>query len=104
LKIISDEDWTACENKFKLAVAVLKDEFEKAAAVMRKVGKSGEVREEQYSNWPVFREFRKSSYFLEAYAEIFGHPFTNISILQSKETVKEGSGIEEDLTHEKKTL
>ena len=72
-EIISSEDWSAASTDFGLSVAVLTEEFKKAAKIMRQIGPtSDEVRREDYDNWPVFKEFRKSAEFLDAYREIFG--------------------------------
>lgn len=69
-------DWSASQNEFKLAEAVLSDRFEDAAAVMHRIGKSGEILdEESYHTWPLFNEFRERQEFLEAYETIYGYPF-----------------------------
>ncbi len=70
-RILDAEDWSASSFAFRLAVAVLKDEFEEAATLMRKIGSDGEISKEDYEAWPLFREFRKSKLFIEAYRELF---------------------------------
>ncbi len=42
---------------------------------MREIGPEGEVTREDYSDWPLFREFRSSSQFLTAYRGLFGNEF-----------------------------
>jgi hypothetical protein len=73
--LLARYDWTAAKPIFALAVAVLEDRFDGAAAVMRRIGPNGEIPEAEYKLWPLFKEFRKSEQFLSAYAEIFGHTF-----------------------------
>jgi len=58
-------------DRFALALHVLRDQFEDAAKAMRRIGKNGIISKEDYRNWPLFREFSKSSEFDAAYLEIF---------------------------------
>jgi hypothetical protein len=76
LAVLEAEDWSASSDKFGLTVAVLRDEFAAAAALMRKVGRDGEMKREYYEEWPVFREFRKSEPFAQAYEAVFGVKFS----------------------------
>jgi hypothetical protein len=71
-KIVDVEDWSASSLDFQMAVAVLRDQFDVAAKLMKRMGKSGEVEKENYEMWPLFREFRKDSLFLKTYKEVFG--------------------------------
>jgi hypothetical protein len=71
-KILAAEDWTAVEDKFAMAVAVLKNDFATAVSYMKRVGKNGPVPKEGYSDWPIFREFRKTVEFKKCYIDIFG--------------------------------
>lgn len=69
-------DWTASINDFRLAEAVLKENFEDAASIMIRIGKSGElVTEAFYHTWPLFNKFRESAEFMAAYEKIYGYPF-----------------------------
>jgi hypothetical protein len=72
LSTLSTIDWSACSDKFAVCVAVLKDRFNDAAEIMRRMGNDGPIRGHEYIDWPVFKEFRKSTEFSAAYAEIFG--------------------------------
>ncbi|MFZ3084849.1 hypothetical protein [Rhodoferax ferrireducens] len=66
-------DWTATYRDFKLAIAVLNDDFPAAAGMMKLIGKQGELFEElSYHDWPLFHKFRESPEFLNAYAEVYG--------------------------------
>jgi len=72
-EIISSEDWSATSADFNLSVAVLNDNYKEAANIMKQIGPSSdEVSRQDYDSWPVFREFRKSPAFLDAYRAIFG--------------------------------
>jgi len=71
-------------NEFKLAVSILKEEYEKASMYMKKIGKKGEfLNEKSYHLWPLMREFRERDEFLKIYEEIYGYPF----IAQSRRNV-----------------
>jgi hypothetical protein len=74
-RIVGAEDWTASSDSFRLAAKVLLDEYEDAAAIMRKVGPNGEPKRNEYRDWPLFSAFRKSQAFLSAFAEVYGQPF-----------------------------
>jgi len=72
---LDSEDWSACAPEFQLAVAVQKDDFAQAAAIMKTIGKDGGVSREDYSTWPLFKIFRESKEFLASYRKLFGEKF-----------------------------
>ena len=71
-EIIEGVDWSSSSNKFKIAVSVLTDDYEKATEVMLEIGKEGSICKEDYMDWPLFQEFRKSEEFLKTFEELFG--------------------------------
>jgi hypothetical protein len=76
-RVLSDEDWTACSDKFALAIAVLNDDFRKAAKLMKRIAAGGATSPNKgdYKEWPIFKQFRHSSEFMTSYAESFGEPY-----------------------------
>lgn len=86
--IIDREDWSAYDPKFVLASHVLRDDYEKAAAVMRSLGAKGGISEANYESWPLFRKFREAGSFLDAFREVFGKDFTTI---EERLQLEEGS-------------
>jgi hypothetical protein len=83
--VLTTLDWSASNNDFRLAEAVLLDRFDDAAAIMRRIGKKGAfVRQESYHVWPLFRAFRQTHEFMNAYQEVFGYPF----VIQLKRDVE----------------
>ena len=60
LLAIEKEDWSACEQKFKLAVAVLKDDFAAASALMQRERNSEEINRST-ENGPCSKNFVKRS-------------------------------------------
>jgi hypothetical protein len=75
ISILSKEDWSATSEKFKLAEAVLKDEFSRAADIMRELGPDGKLNKSVYRDWPLFKEFRKSPEFQKAFHDVFKESF-----------------------------
>jgi hypothetical protein len=75
-QVLNGEDWSSTSDKFALGVAVLKDDFQLAVKIMRRIGSEGEVEEHDYKTWPLFQEFRKSPEFANAFQDIFGYPLT----------------------------
>ena len=75
-KLLGSVDWTASVRDFRLAVCVLRDQTEDAVAMMKQIGKRGElVHEVAYHQWPLFNTFRENAAFYKTYEEIFGYPF-----------------------------
>jgi len=75
LDLIKGEDWSACSDKFRLGVAVLKDKFDEASEIMQRIGdNNNEIDKGAYLQWPLFKEFRKSDQFIYAFKKVFGHP------------------------------
>jgi len=69
------EDWTACDDKFQIAIAVLKDDFDRAIGLVGRMGPKGQIEKSSYRSWPIFQELRKRKDFREAYSKVFGEEF-----------------------------
>jgi hypothetical protein len=74
-KVLTADDWSACGNEFRLAVAVLQEKYDDAIKLMRKIGTKGDVTRSDYTEWPLFKEFRKTKEFLKTYQKLFGEEF-----------------------------
>lgn len=68
-------DWSPFHPKYHFAVAVLEDRFEDAEKLMRSQAVKDEIMEEHFMEWPLFRDFRKTEAFQNAYKDIFGKDF-----------------------------
>ena len=77
-KILRAEDWSAVDDRLSLGVAILKDDFEAAVTLMRKIGVGPLVPKDSYRQWPIFKQFRKSTEFRSAYKNIFGEDFADV--------------------------
>ena len=72
LEIINSVDWSAYSSIFKLASYVLKDDYEAAVEIMKVIGNNPkEIGQNDYKEWPIFREFRKQEIFEKTYEEIY---------------------------------
>ena len=77
LALLNKIDTSALGLEYKLAEAILRDEFEQASILMKSIGaEHNVVNRFAYSDWPIFEQFRDSQHFLDAYEEVFGEPFT----------------------------
>ncbi|TWT47879.1 hypothetical protein Pla22_52460 [Rubripirellula amarantea] len=92
LKLLDKEDWTACSNAFRLAEAVLRDDFVRGAAIVEKIGVSDELSKKDYQTWPLFREFRKSDEFLASYKSVFGEDFAGTEKTADSPKPPDGEG------------
>lgn len=77
-KILSNQDWSAVDDRISLGVAVLRNDVPAAVALMRKLRDGVLVPKHCYRQWPIFRHFRKTAEFVAAYKEIFGEDFADI--------------------------
>lgn len=95
--ILSKTDWSAKSNNFKLAVAVLEEDFDNVYDLMEVVGKSDEIPRHAFQTWPLFKQIRKKKEFKEKYKEIYDEDFvlierpsrTTIKLLEKKPESKE---------------
>jgi hypothetical protein len=78
-EILAAEDWTASNEKFRLANAVLSDHWDEAAGIMRSLGVGGPPTKGDYKEWPIFKQFRTTKQFAAAYKDIFAEPFVEVA-------------------------
>ncbi len=78
-KVLAKHDWSATNDKFKLAISILNEDYEKAIELMKSIGTSNKhINKDAYREWPLFREFRKTEGFKAAYKEIFNEDLVYI--------------------------
>ena len=89
-EIMSREDWSASDDSFRLADAVLRDNVAEATRIMKRLGADHDlVSKEKYRDWPLFRKIRPNDEFRTTYKEIFGEPLERIEV-----KIAEGQGFE----------
>jgi predicted nucleic acid-binding Zn finger protein len=74
-EIIQKEDWSSCNHMIGLGVALINDDFVTAEKKMRSMGKSGDMSANQYRDWPICQNFRKTQGFLTAFEEVYGYKY-----------------------------
>jgi hypothetical protein len=79
MQILAAEDWTASNEKFRLANAVLNDRWDAAAAIMKSLGATGPPTKGDYREWPIFKQFRTTKQFAAAYKHIFSEAFGEVA-------------------------
>jgi len=67
--------WDAFHPKYKICLHVLRDEFDEAANLMKNKDVIEKITKIGFRTWPVFREFRSSTQFIQTYKEIFNEEF-----------------------------
>ncbi|WP_353063918.1 hypothetical protein RBB77_22085 [Tunturibacter psychrotolerans] len=74
--IVNKIDWGASSANFRLAAAVINDDYESVAKLMEIVPKDGEdgIDAAGYRLWPLFKEIRKVPIFQKAFEAKFGEP------------------------------
>ena len=76
--VLDKKDWSATTYDFKLAYAILTEDFSEAEAIMCKLGKEGELLVElSYHDWPLFREFHDSKEFFRGYEKVYGYKYSS---------------------------
>jgi hypothetical protein len=80
-KIVNSEDWSARSAKFRLARAVLLDEFDAAIAIFRSIGPHDEdLHKDTYREWPLYRVLRTTQEFASAFEDVFGEPLNKVKV------------------------
>jgi len=74
-RMLKSVNWDASADYLKLGVAVLKENYGKVVGYMMNMGSHGYVTQDNYRDWPLFKEFRNTPEFADAYARVFGQPF-----------------------------
>ena len=74
-------DWSGCSLEYTLAVSVLKNEFKVAKDIMISIGNKNDMfNVHSYKTWPIFKEFRMSKEFLEAFQIVFKEEYKDIVV------------------------
>lgn len=73
--ILSSLDWSASGDNFKLAVAVLREKYDEAYTLMKRLRHNESFLKTYYKDWPLFKELRKQEAFASVYEECYGEPF-----------------------------
>jgi hypothetical protein len=98
--IVANEDWSDTSDTFKLAEAVLLDDFPRALSIMKAIGKSESPNTHDYRTWPLFKEIRKTPEYQKLFEDIFGEPLNRVSldsINKAEALTAEDQSVEEEI-------
>lgn len=84
-EILSEEDWSTRSDAFQLAETVLLDDFDRADEIVKRISTTGSVKKNDYREWPLFKEYRKSEKFQNTFEEVFQES-VNLFSVKSQET------------------
>lgn len=104
-EILSKTDWSATGQNFKLAVAILTEENEKALEIMRVIGSNEDViSKESYLDWPLFKEIRETKEFKKLFNEIFKEEMVFVESKPKglEEILLEHQSLKKEIEEEKK--
>jgi hypothetical protein len=82
-KLLADYDWSASSTLIELGVATLRDQYDEAFRLIRKLGHDDGFKKECYRDWPIFRELRKQPGFLTCYKEVYGENFEVTTVVST---------------------
>lgn len=74
-EILSRCDWSASEDRFKLAVMVLQDKWDEVYRIMRRLKHDHSFHKSNHKEWPLFKKLREEPDFLRVYKECYGETF-----------------------------
>jgi hypothetical protein len=94
-EILERFDWSAAEDRFKLAHAVLNDDFDRAFRLMRRLKHDEGFLKKYYKDWPLFQSLRKHESFGQVYTDCYGEEF-KIEGGLAKEVVAESDELKPD--------
>jgi hypothetical protein len=81
LQLLDKEDFSALADEFRLAGAVLRDNFEEAIRIVKRLGPDGSIELGDYREWPLFKILRTHSAFGTVILEVFKEPLNDVRVL-----------------------
>ena len=80
--ILDSEDWSASSPKFRISVAALRSDIDAVCSLINPAYLAGEVRKEDFADWPVFSFIRNKEKFRQEFKRIFNE---ELPIVEAKE-------------------
>ena len=74
-EILSQCDWSASEDRFRLAVMVLQDKWDEVYRIMHRLKHDNNFHKSNYKEWPLFKKLREEPDFLRVCKECYGETF-----------------------------
>lgn len=70
-KLLESVDWSSANQRFLLAIHVIKNEYPEAEALMSTMNAKEPIDEHSFRTWPLFLEFRETENFARAFKKIY---------------------------------
>jgi hypothetical protein len=70
-EVLDKCDWASLDIAFRISEAVLRDDFDEAGDLMENAARTQQVARTAFEHWPIYREFRKSPQFADAYRQVY---------------------------------
>lgn len=88
--IIAKIDWSASSLRYKLACAVLNEDYNEACEIIKEIGNNQDMQQ-NYREWPLFTDLREKECFKNTYKEIYKTDFNYIETkpLKWEDIIKE---------------
>jgi hypothetical protein len=86
-QILDAEDFSALKDEFRLADAVLRDDFQLALALIKIIGPNGGIKLGDYREWPLFKELRKVADLENVILDVFKEPLNRMRLLEDDSNV-----------------
>lgn len=83
LAIVDKIDLSAAEPVYKLAAAILKEDYDQAIGFMDQLGNVPRMRRD-YKEWPLFTKFRDKETFKKKYKELFNEDYICLEVKKPK--------------------
>ncbi len=90
-EILDTEDWSSCEDRFKLGVAALREDFKRCYTLVRRIQHDEDFDKSFYKDWPIFRDLRNQEEFRRVYEDCYGEP------LAVEQTTEDDGDVEQDV-------
>jgi hypothetical protein len=95
-KILDKEDWSSCNNEFKVSVAAVKEDMDTVVRLMKEIGAEGRPDKEAYRTWPVFRGVRTNEQFMRTFEGLFLESVVTPSLEEIDVKVADDTGVVEN--------
>lgn len=92
VRILDSFEWNHLSDELRLGEKVLREDFESAKQLMIRIGPDVPNIKDNYLAWPIFREFRGTAEFADAFEHLFATPYT------IKQEQEDGADPEEQLS------
>ncbi len=94
LEILLTEDWSAVSDQFRICVSAVKDDVPGVLALLESVARTGQVRKQDFRDWPVFASVKDNAEFTAKFEQVFSEPFfTDRESVEKGETSKIEGGV-----------